>query len=51
MNENIKTDVSGKWVSVNEVENIINECIGIAQTGLALAVAAVIKERFGVKND
>ena len=47
MNKNIKTDVSGKWVSVHKVEAIIKECISIAQAGLAPAVAEVIKQRFG----
>jgi hypothetical protein len=47
MNENIKTDVSGKWVAVEDVRAIIEECVGIAQAGLALGVAVVIKERFG----
>jgi hypothetical protein len=49
MNENIKTDVSGKWVAVNDVQAIIEECISIAQAGLAPAVVEVIKERFGIK--
>jgi hypothetical protein len=49
MNEKIKTDVSGKWVSIAEVELIIKECIGIAQAGLAPAVVEVIKERFGIE--
>jgi hypothetical protein len=49
MNEKIKTDVSGKWVAIAEVELIIKECISIAQTGLAPAVAEVIKERFDIK--
>jgi hypothetical protein len=48
MNENIKTDVSGKWVPIHEVNTIIEECISIAQAGLAPAVAEVIKQRFGV---
>jgi hypothetical protein len=48
MNENIKTDVSGKWVPIHEVRAIIEECISIAQAGLAPAVAEVIKQRFGV---
>jgi hypothetical protein len=50
MNKNIKTDVSGKWVPIHEVHAIIEECIGIAQAGLAPAVAEVIKEHFGIKK-
>ena len=50
MNENIKTDVSGKWVPIHEVHAIIEQCIGIAQAGLAPAVAKVIKEHFGIKK-
>ena len=50
MNEKIKTDISGKWVPVYEVEAIIKECISIAQTGLAPAVAEVIEEQFGVEK-
>jgi len=50
MNENIKTDVSGKWVAIHEVHAIIEQCIGIAQAGLAPAVAEVIKEQFGIKK-
>ena len=49
MNENIKTAVSGKWVPIHEVHAIIEECISIAQAGMAPAVAEVIKERFGIK--
>ena len=48
MNENIKTDISGKWVAVGDVEAIIKECISIAQAGLAPAVVNVIREQFGV---
>jgi len=48
MNEKIKTDISGKWVPVYEVEAIIKECVSIAQAGLTPAVAEVIKQRFGV---
>jgi hypothetical protein len=50
MNENIKTDVSGKWVPIHEVHAIIEQCIGIAQAGLAPAVAEVIKEHFGIEE-
>jgi hypothetical protein len=50
MNKNIKTDVSGKWVAIHEVHAIIEECISIAQSGLAPAVAEVIKEQFGVEK-
>lgn len=49
MNENIKTDVSSKWVPIHEVYAIIEECISIAQAGMAPAVAEVIKERFDIK--
>jgi hypothetical protein len=49
MNENIKTDISGKWVPIHEVRGIIEECIGIAQAGLAPQVVEVIKERFGIE--
>jgi hypothetical protein len=49
MNKNIKTDISGKWVPIHEVHAIIEECISIAKTGLAPAVAEVIKERFGIE--
>jgi hypothetical protein len=48
MNKKIKTDVSGKWVPIHEVNAIIEECISIAQAGLTPAVAEVIKQRFGV---
>jgi len=30
---------------------IVNECVGIAEAGLAPAVAAVIKETFGVEEE
>jgi hypothetical protein len=50
MNQIIKTDISGKWVSINDVREIIEECISIAQAGLAPAVVEVIKERFGVEE-
>jgi hypothetical protein len=49
MNKNIKTDISGKWVAIGDVRAIIEECISIAKTGLAPAVAEVIKERFGIE--
>jgi hypothetical protein len=51
MNENIKTDVSGKWVPIHEVHAIIEECISIAQAGLAPQVVEVIKKRFGIENE
>jgi|LauGreDrversion4_2_1035121.scaffolds.fasta_scaffold5093050_1 hypothetical protein len=51
MNEKIKTDISGKWVPINEVHAIIEECISIAQAGLAPQVATVIKERFGLDHE
>lgn len=51
MNEKIKTDISGKWVPIHEVHAIIEECINIAQAGLAPQVVAVIKERFGVDHE
>jgi hypothetical protein len=50
MNKKIKTDVSGKWVAIHDVHAIIEECIGIAQAGLAPAVVEVIKERYGVEK-
>ena len=50
MNKNIKTDVSGKWVPIQEVHAIIEQCISIAQAGLAPSVAEVIKERFGIEQ-
>lgn len=50
MNNKINTDISGKWVPTYEVENIIKECIAIAQAGLAPQVVTVIKERFNINE-
>ena len=51
MNKNIKTDISGKWVPIGEVQAIIKECMLIAQSQSASAVVELIKQKFGVDHE
>ena len=47
----IKTDISGKWVSREEVDRIIRDCVAIALAGMAAPAAQVIKERYLDEKD
>ena len=42
----IPTDVSGKWVAIEDCQQIIADCIKIARLARADAVAQVILERY-----
>jgi len=53
--EQVKTDTSGKWVSIDNMEQfaelLVFECIKIAVFKGDATTGKAIKEHFGVDND